>query len=42
MIDLSSYSKFQKDIEQNHGTLYPLVIIDDTYYFYTVKESILT
>ena len=42
MIDLSSYSKFQKDIEQNHVTLYPLVIIDDTYYFSTVKESILT
>ena len=41
MIDLTDYSKFQKDIEQAHVTLYPLVIIDNTYYFSTVKESIL-
>ena len=39
MIDLSLYPKFQQDVEQSHVTIYPLVIIDNTYYFSTIKES---
>ena len=42
MIDLSSYPEFQNDIKQSQVTLYPLVIIDNTYYISTIKEAILT
>ena len=36
MISLST--KFRQDIIQNHVTIYPLLIIDNQFYFSTVKE----
>ena len=40
MIDLSLYPKFQKDIQNKHTNIYPIVIIDRDIYISTVKETI--
>ena len=40
MIDLSLYPKFQKDIQNKHTNIYPIVIIDNDIYISTVKETI--
>ena len=37
---LTLTEKFQKDIQQNHSTVYPLIIIDNQYYISTIKEVI--
>ena len=45
MLDLSTLSKFKSDIEGNHVTAYPLIIIgadtDNPLYISTVKETLL-
>ena len=40
MIDLSLYPKFQKDIQNKHTNIYPVIIIDNDIYISTVKETI--
>ncbi len=37
---LTLTEKFNKDIQQNHSTVYPLIIIDNEYYISTIKEVI--
>ena len=37
---LSLTEKFERDIQQNHSTVYPLIIIDNQYYISTIKEII--
>lgn len=37
---LTLTEKFNKDIQQNHSTVYPLIIIDKEYYISTIKEVI--
>ena len=39
---LSLTEKFERDIQQNHSTVYPLIIIDDTYYISTIEEVIIS
>ena len=39
---LSLTEKFERDIQQNHSTVYPLIIIDDTYYISTIEEIIIS
>ena len=37
---LTLTEKFNKDIQQNHSTVYPIIIIDNEYYISTIKEII--
>ena len=37
---LTLTEKFNKDIQQNHSTVYPLIIIDNEYYISTIREVI--
>lgn len=39
---LSLTEKFERDIQQNHSTVYPLIIIDNQYYISTIEETILS
>ena len=45
MLDLSTLTKFSSDIESNHATSYPIIIIgidtDNPIYISTVKETLL-
>ena len=46
MLDLSNLSKFQSDIERNHVTVYPLIILgtdtNDPVYISSIKEVMLS
>ena len=39
---LSLTDNFAKDIQRNNSTIYPLIIIDDTYYISTIEEVIIS
>ena len=39
---LTLTDKFERDIQRNNSTVYPLIIIDDTYYISTIEEVIIS